>query len=452
MTTAGGHQRIVDAVVLGAGISGLVSASVLLQQGSRDIIVLDEYDHVGGNHIDRSYDGCTYDIGSLIFQDDSPLLRHFPEILPRYVPIEPSWARLNPQGIVTHYPFSINDDVLAAGPRELLRMAASALAGRLFIRRQRNAKDFSEHLLGARFVERSGLGYYMERFCGLPPEQIDLEFARSRMAWLADQAKVGELVRRVVRSRTGDPEAKGSNRQLARPREGFSFLYEPAVDRLAARGVDLRLGVTLRSVRKVDDHFVVDTGDGPLRARRIVSTIPLDRAVELCDVVVPGAPLPTVTLVSLFFSFQGHRGFGPSILYNFSREGAWKRLTVHSDFYGPSVGREFFTTEVIGHQVGDSVDTAERDFRDHCGANGLFVGDLRLEGSHVLTNAYPVYTQGSGQRARDAVQALRSFGLESLGRQGAFQYQPTARASTIEAEQALQRRGARPINDHREAP
>ncbi len=180
--TSGGHgAATADAVVLGAGISGLVSASVLLGQGARDVVVLDEYDHVGGNHIDRSIGDYTFDIGSLIFQDDSPLLAHFPELLPRYVPIEPSWARLNPQGLVTHYPFSIRDDVVSAGPVEVLRMGASAVAGRIGRRRQRDVRDFTEHLLGARFVERSGLGHYMERLCGRPPEEIDLEFAHNRL-------------------------------------------------------------------------------------------------------------------------------------------------------------------------------------------------------------------------------------------------------------------------------
>jgi hypothetical protein len=110
---------------------------------------------------------------------------------------------------------------------------------------------------------------------------------------------------------------------------------------------------------------------------------------------------------------------------------------MYSDFYGLSEGREFFTAEVIGHRVGSAVDAAEDDFRAHCGANRLFVGELRLEGSHTLENAYPIYTAGSGNRARAGVRALRSFGVESLGRQGGFQYQPTARASTVEAEQTL---------------
>src|SRR6516162_4392458 len=62
-----------DAIVLGAGISGLVATSILLEQGCEQVLVVDEYDHVGGNHIDRTIGDYTFDVGSFIFQDDSPL-------------------------------------------------------------------------------------------------------------------------------------------------------------------------------------------------------------------------------------------------------------------------------------------------------------------------------------------------------------------------------------------
>uniref|UniRef100_UPI003100F9DE NAD(P)-binding protein n=1 Tax=Neorhizobium sp. EC2-8 TaxID=3129230 RepID=UPI003100F9DE len=37
-----------DAIVLGAGVSGLVSASVLAKQGCQQILMVDEYEHIGG--------------------------------------------------------------------------------------------------------------------------------------------------------------------------------------------------------------------------------------------------------------------------------------------------------------------------------------------------------------------------------------------------------------------
>jgi len=146
-----------DVIVLGAGISGLVSASILSREGSGNVLVVDEYARVGGNHIDCSIGEYTFDIGSFIFQDDSPLLAHLPEILPLYVPINPSWGRLNPQGVVTRYPISVKDDIVAAGPIEWLRMLSSVLFARIFLRRLQNARDFARYWIGVRLLHRSGL-------------------------------------------------------------------------------------------------------------------------------------------------------------------------------------------------------------------------------------------------------------------------------------------------------
>lgn len=426
-----------DAIVLGAGISGLVSASILLEQGNDRVLVVDEYDHVGGNHIDRSHGPYTFDIGSLIFQDDSPLLRHFPELLPRYVPISPTWSRLNPQGKVTTYPFSVRDDLLAAGALECARILGSAVWSRARRRPLRHAADFGRYWIGPRLMQRSGLESYMERFFGLPADQIDLTFAEQRMGWISDHASVRHLGRRILGLVRRQVPDRPTNRQLARSKEGFGFLYRPATDRLEAAGVTFRLGTRLLRLARTADGFRLTTDDGHIiDARRVISTIPLDRVLDVCG-IRRDRSLPTVTLVSLLYSFAGRRGFGSSVLYNFSHQGAWKRLTVYSEFYGPAEGRGYFAVEVIGDSVGCSVDQAARDFRSHTAQNGLMEGDLRLEGSHVLTQAYPIYTDGASERATQAIAALRDFGIESFGRQGGFQYQPTARVSTLEAEAAL---------------
>jgi hypothetical protein len=421
-----------DALILGAGISGLVAASVLLQQGVDRILVVDDYAQAGGNHIDRAIGDYTFDIGSFIFQDDSPLLRHFPELLAQYVPIDPSWGRLNPQGAVTRYPISLKADLVDAGPVEWGRILASALAARLFQRRMRNARDFARRWIGERLLHRSGLADYMERFYGLRPEQIDLEFAEKRMLWIKEHALLRTHLRRLFRPSDG----RITNTQLARPREGFAVLYRPAVARLEARGVSFRLDARMRRLEKAEGGFVLSTAAGRCVAGRVVSTIPLEHAQKLCGLPV-ASELSTVTLISLFFSFLGHRGFDQAILYNFSHEGAWKRLTVYSDFYGRAAGREFFAAEVNASHVGGSLEAAERDFRAHVRANGLLEGDLRLEGGHVLSNAYPVYTDNADAKVATAVAALAAFGVETIGRQGRFDYQPTARDSTLKAEAAL---------------
>jgi hypothetical protein len=115
-------------------------------------------------------------------------------------------------------------------------------------------------------------------------------------------------------------------------------------------------------------------------------------------------------------------------------------LTVFSDFYGKFEGRDYFTVEANSDHVSSSVDAVEHDFRRHVSENGLFVGDLKLEGSHIVSNAYPVYTGKADERAADIIAELRTQGIESIGRRGAFDYQPTARVTTLKAEIALNRR------------
>lgn len=431
MTEVGQWSGAYDAVILGAGISGLVTAAILSERVGSRILVVDEYDHLGGNHIDRTVNGYTFDVGSLIFQDDSPLLDHFPELLPHYVPIEPTWARLNPQRRIAKYPISVADDILAGGPVEVARILMSAAWARLTGAKMRNARDFARFWIGERLLQRSGLDAYLARFYGIPPAEIDLEFARKRMLWISEHASVRSLSRKLLtRRRPGVP-----NRQLARPRGGFGPLYAVAAARLERSGVEFRLGSRAERITQQASGLQLVLDGGTIDAGRVVSTIPVDRCLGLCG--IPRPPLSHAALLSLYFSFEGERGFGESILYNFSHAGAWKRLTVYSDFYGRVHGREYFTAEVVAEHVGRSTDRAVDDFTRHVRANGLFRGDLHLEGDEMLDNAYPIYRAGADRRAAEGVAALRAFGIESFGRQGAFAYQPTARVSTREAEASL---------------
>lgn len=422
-----------DAIVLGAGISGLVAAAILRDQGCRRILVADEYERVGGNHIDVALGDYSFDVGSFIFQDDSPLLRHFPDLLSQYVPIDPSWGRLNPQGAVTPYPLSVKTDLIDAGPVEWARIAASLVLARLFRRRMRNAREFAEYWVGPRFMHRSGLGNYMERFYGSAPEEIDIHFAEKRMLWIREHALLRTHLQRFF-SRAADRGP--SNVQLARPKAGFAALYQPAVDRLRAGGVTFALGARPTRLSRDGERFILEVGEAAFTCGRVVSTIPLDHIRRLCG--LGGEPqLDTVTLVTLFYSFAGERGFPQSILYNFSDGGAWKRLTVYSDFYGAAQGREYFAAELNARHVGACAEAGDRDFHAHVAQNGLFDGDLRLEGSHVLDHAYPIYLGGAQARLGETLAELRRFGIESIGRQGAFDYQPTARDTTLKAEAAL---------------
>lgn len=419
-----------DTVVLGAGASGMISASILLNQGTDKLLLLDEYGELGGNHISRNIGDYSFDIGSFFFQADSPLAMHFPEIMRYYIPAPYTIGRITPRGAVAPYPFSLKQDVLAAGPLEWVRIGLSLLRARIFENADANALAFTHYWLGRRFTERSGLANYMRRFFGVSPSAIEATFAQKRMRWIKDNASLRKLHALVSRKKPRPPM------QYVRPREGFPHLYGAVGRSIRERGGDIRLGERINAIAREDQGFRIETAGGAIRTKNLISTMPIEMVTALCG-MEPERGLTTVALISLFYSFAGERGFRKNVLYNFTSDADWKRLTMHSDFYGLANDRSYFSVEVVTRTAEPDFAAADRNFREHIQKCGLFRGDLRLEGSTLTRNLYPVYTTGSGEAANRAIAKLKDFGIRSFGKQGGFDYQPTAWVSGLVAEKEL---------------
>jgi protoporphyrinogen oxidase len=423
----------VDTVILGAGISGLVATKIANKSKGHRALVIDEYDRIGGNHISCDFGPFTFDIGTLIFQDDSPLMKYFPELLPLYHPIDWSISRVAPDNVIREYPLSMKEEVYGVGPLEMLRLFGSIAWGRCRSRHFANADEYARYWIGSRLFERSGLAHYIKRFYGVPATAIDPIFAAKRMGWLADGASVWKRITKLL----GRKETWKTNQSFVRPRLGFGDLYAAARRTLEQEGTNFALGESLRSVTRHGTLFHVVTDRFDITCQRLISTIPVDRAYKLCGLGAPD-PLPFSRLISLFFSFAGDRGFRSSILYNFSERGDWKRLTMFSDFFGPAAGREYFGVEVTSTEKGPALAAkAAASFQADVEDKGLFTGLLTFVGSHELEHAYPIYTHGASERANHMIGALRAFGVESMGRQGGFDYLPTARQVTITIEAAM---------------
>jgi protoporphyrinogen oxidase len=187
-----------DAIILGAGVTGLVAASVLHRQGLKRVLVIDEYDRLGGNHIHRHIGPYTFDIGPQIFQDDSPLMAHFSELLAIYHPVTIDISRIAPGGDVRAYPFSLREDVVSAGPVEWIRLLASLAWARVPPVRIANAADYARYWIGPRVFDRSGLAHYIERFYGAKASEIDKVFAEKRMPRIADAASLRKRIAKLL--------------------------------------------------------------------------------------------------------------------------------------------------------------------------------------------------------------------------------------------------------------
>lgn len=409
----------------------MTSASVLAEKGFRRILLLDEYDGLGGNHISLDIGPYSFDIGSFIFHDKSPFLARFPAVLDRYLPFDGTTGRLDMQGGLATYPFDFGIDIASQSPAEWGRIFLSLVWGRLTRTPDRNAHEFVSYWLGDRLARRTGLIAYLSRFYGTEPTMIEGDFARKRMRWVSTNASIKGQMRRLTQ------RGQAGCRSFVRPRNGFSDLYGPAGTALSRLGVEIALSQDVESISRMPDgSFVVRTAAFTTSSPAVFSTVPLDVCARWCGL----STMPSVryaTLTSLFYSFEGQRSFPYHVLYNFSKSGFWKRLTMHSDCYGLANGRQYFSVEVIGDHHADRGQVFDQDFRAHARSNGIFEGDLVLEGSRVTASAYPVYLEGAGAGATAMIEALRRFGIRSFGRQGGFDYQPTAHVSAATAEKFL---------------
>ncbi len=423
------HQTGKTVVILGAGISGLVAAKVLADQGWR-VTLLEPAAMAGGNQRSRTIGDFTFDIGSFIFFDDGAFFRLFPEAGRTCQPVAIAATRITPTGRIHAYPISIRDDVLRQPITAMLLDLASLLYARIVSHRPVSAGSFARYYLGRRLFVRTGLSNYITRMFGIAADDIDYAFAEKRMAWIARSARISSLTDRLVPKRRA--ASRPAARPVVRPRAGFEGLFATAIAQLRDAGVDVRFDVALAAIDGSIGAMAVHTDGDTLTADRVVSTLPLNLTAGLCG-VAPSPTLQSVTLLTLYVSFKGELGFTSGILCNFSNDGAWKRLTVHSRVYGQVDGYDYLGVEVPLTSGDADAQAAFEDFAVHMRRSRLLDGDALLVGHDVTPGAYPIYRRGASDESRRLIEEIEARGVDLIGRQGRFDYLPTSSAAAKEA-------------------
>ena len=429
--------RSFDAVILGAGVSGLSTAYFLVKSGL-SVCILDAYPEPGGNHISKTFNGFSFDIGSIFFWSDNPQFKMFPGTVEAFAPVDLTFKRVTPSGAIQPYPIDLTSEVLRQ-PGVLIRSVLGVVRSRLAPRSEiKNAEAYANFYLGPYLYDHSGLKNYVERFYGIPANQISLQFIESRMP-LANKMKLKTLAGQFFESLKKKVKRPDSSDviTLGRPIDGFEGYYREICRQLEGQGVEIELGVEVSGLIKADDEFRVVTSNGEMVARRIINTLPIKKIFEIVDPSVP-VDLSSSRMCTLCCSFAGDRGFDSVVLYNFQNQGQWKRLTMHSDYYGRVEGREYFSLEIIGYTEAVSVEAYFEEFKQHCAELGLFKGDLKLEGHMTLDFAYPVCNIEAEETRVRLLGVLKASGIESAGRQGNFDYIPH---STLAIEATRERFG-----------
>ncbi|MEM1063561.1 MAG: FAD-dependent oxidoreductase, partial [Planctomycetota bacterium] len=283
-------------MVLGAGVAGLTAAEWLSEGGSR-VLVLDEFDHLGGNQRSFDFGSYTFDVGAIVFHDHAIQFRLFPGLLDVCHETPTRVGKLNPAGNFARYPLDLKRDLMDGGVGYVMRTGAEIAWSRLTAAAPRNAAEFGTWALGPSFFEASGLRNYIEEFNHAPADDVDMEFVRYRMNAIRRQASPGHFARQACKAAVG---RRGPRlRSFVRPKSGFETYYRVIRDSLTARGVSFSTGCRMsRITRDADGRFSVESSSGRFSASRVVSTIPLGRVGELIG--LSPCPARYVGLTTLF--------------------------------------------------------------------------------------------------------------------------------------------------------
>lgn len=410
--------------ILGGGVAGVVAAAELASSAGVDVVLYEKAAHLGGLQHSITLDGAAYDIGAFIFTRDHELFRAFPDLIDQFERVRPIHRSITPGGRLDHYPATLKGFVRDNGVLRTFGALGSLLVGKVRYARRDSLPSLVRYYLGNVFYERSGFRTYLERLYGLPAREIDLEFAATRLFFLAD---VCSLRRRGARAITGLWRRRSDSFDepavLVRPRGGFEPVYALIAARLLEKGVTVHTSALLQRVeRGKTGNFVVQTANSAEHFDRVISTLPVPVTARLIGERPPDG-LEYMKLISLFYRFRGTRGHEGAVLCNLTRQGRWKRAIAFSELYGPLDGDEYLTVEVTSRSASAAdVAGADDDFRRHVNVLGFYNGTLTLVGTHVTEHAYPVYRVREVKMLRDTRRRLEEWGIDLLGRQGRFDY------------------------------
>ena len=420
-------------VILGGGISGVSSAMYAAQKGIEEISLIEQETSLGGLHQDFNINGYHFDAGAFVFEGHHQVFTIFPELKNiMHLNKEFNQLSLTSKGNFDSYPITIKGYIKEWGIYSSLWDLINLISIRL------KADDAVYYYLG-NFYQKTGLRHYMSRLYASPPEQIGIQFFTKRLSFVSNlHMRNYDLISKILRLKLLELNKYYTfpfTEPYTRPISGFTTMYNLIEEKLNQQKVSVHLETQIKEI-SIDNKFIITNKNEILNYDYLICSIPLLKLCHLCD-IRNNLKTNYKKLCSLFYvSKDSIFPKNCQVLFNFTNIGLWKRITLHSHYYGIQDNHHYFTVELIPDQTNellnheDLINSLDQNFRTtvtqvkHTDQEWVNkVKQIQLVGSHITPNAYPIYPVDFDLDSIEQLkQNLQKKGIYLVGRQGEFNY------------------------------
>jgi protoporphyrinogen oxidase len=429
-----------DAVVIGAGPSGLAAAHEIARHGGRATVV-EKLDQVGGLSRTVIREGCRFDIGPhRFFTKNAEVQRLFAEVVANDLLHVPRLTRILFRDKLFNYPITPINALLGVGLKDSVSIPASYLGRRiartLMPRVPQNFEDWVADQFGPKLFELF-FKNYTEKVWGIPCTQIGAEWAAQRIKGLSLREAVWSSILKARRK-----NIRTLVDQFVYPRLGAGQFYEKMADGLSARGISIltgrkvvryeREGFRIRSIVIRSEVETEETLEGGF----FLSSAPLTELLETMDPPPPDAVMTAARElrfrhhIGVHFRVEGNP-FPDNWIYVHSPQLKMARIANYRNFSSAMADRADvtpLTVEYFAFQGDDIWNRSDEEIIDFAVSELRklkFAGAIRIVSAFVIRShkAYPVIEMGCQERIRTIKAWLVQFdNLLPIGRCGMFKY------------------------------
>ena len=422
--------------VIGAGPAGL-TAAYQLAKSEVSVDVYEASEHVGG--LARSLDlwNQRVDLGPhRFFSKDLRVNRLWLEVVGKDYEMVDRLTRIYYRNEFYPYPLQPFDTLRKIGLREACHITGSYLLGQIkTLFAQRNGDSLESwlvHRFGRRLYEVF-FESYSRKLWGIPPDQIDSDFAAQRIK----EFSLSQLLSAAIHRGNGHRHPTLITR-FAYPSRGTGMVYEKMAHRMRELGGALHLGSPVTRVwGRKSGVCTVELSSGERRkVDHVVSTMPLTLLVR----ALPSVPLAVLeasaalkfrNTVFVYLRVAGENPFPDQWLYVNGDSLQTGRITNYRNWVPTLYGKEMDTVVSMEYWCFDEDPLwswSDEQLISHAiaelAASGL-VEKEAITAGHVIRarRSYPVYKKGYMEH----LGVMRAYldtveGLSVIGRYGSFKY------------------------------